>query len=86
MTLTEEIQTSIKSKNAIIGYKESISFIKLNSAKLIVIAKNAPEKIKKEIEYNAKIAGIEINVFDGTSKQLGLICGKSFPVTTIVIK
>lgn len=86
MILTEEIQTAIKSGKAVIGYKESIKFIKLNTPKLIVITKNMAEKDRKDVEHNAGISGVRLEVFDGGSKELGIICGKPFPVTTVVIK
>jgi large subunit ribosomal protein L30e len=86
VSLTETIQAALKSGKAIIGYKESIKFIKVSNPKLIVIAKNAPEKTRKEIEYNAKIGRTKVEIFEGNSKELGVICGKPFPVTTIVIK
>jgi len=86
VSLTETIQAALKSGKTIIGYKESIKFIKVSNPKLIVIAKNAPEKTRKEIEYNAKIGKAKVEIFDGNSKELGVICGKPFPVTTIVIK
>ena len=86
MTLTEEIQTAIKSGKAVIGYKESIKFIKLNTPKLIVITKNMAENDRKEVEHNAGISGVRLEMFDGSSKELGIICGKPFPVTTVVIK
>jgi large subunit ribosomal protein L30e len=70
----------------VIGYKESIKFIKTDSPKIVIIAKNAPEKIKREIEENAKISGIDVQIFKGSSKELGILCGKPFPVTTLVIK
>lgn len=84
--LTETIQSAIKSNNIIIGYNESIKFIKNNSPKIVIIANDAPEKIKKEIENNAKVFEIEVQIFKGTCKDLGVICGKPFPVTTLVIK
>ncbi|MEM7821615.1 MAG: 50S ribosomal protein L30e [Candidatus Aenigmatarchaeota archaeon] len=86
MTLTEVIRTALKENKAIIGYRKSIKFIKLNTAKIIVVAKNSPEEIRKEIEHNAKIKGVKVEIFDGSSKELGVICGKPFPVTTLVIK
>lgn len=86
MTLTETIKEAIKSKDLIIGYKTSIKFIKLNSPKLIVIAKNIPDRMKKEIEYNAKTSNTKVEVFDGNSSDLGIVCGKPFPISTLVIK
>jgi large subunit ribosomal protein L30e len=86
MSLTETIQTAIKDNKAIIGYRKSIKFIKLYTPKLIVIAKNSPEVMRKEIEHCAKIKGVKVETFAGSSKELGIICGKPFPVTTLVIK
>lgn len=86
MSLTEEIQSALKSGRIVIGHKESIRFIKVSTPKLIVIAKNAPEKTREEIEYNAKITKVKMEVFDGNSKELGVICGKPFPVTALAIK
>lgn len=85
MTLVKEIQEAIKNKKAIIGYRESIKYLKMNKAELIVIAENSPEKIKKEIEHIAKIGNIKLETVRD-SKELGVICGKPFPVTTLVIK
>ena len=84
--LTDEIQSAIKSGKAIFGYRETIKFIKVDSPKIIVIAKNAPENMKNEIEHNAKIAGMKVEVFDGTSKELGVVCGKPFPIAALTTK
>lgn len=86
MTLLKIIQDAIKSRNAVIGYRKSIKFIKSNIPKLIVVADNMPEKKRKKIEYNAKLFGIKVDIFDGTSKELGVICGKAFPIEILVIK
>lgn len=86
MALSDEIQNAIKQKKAIIGYRESIKYIKQDYPKIIVIAKNIPENYRKEIEHNTKISKVKVEVFDGSSKDLGVICGKPFPVSTIAIK
>jgi large subunit ribosomal protein L30e len=86
VNLEEEILNANKTGNLILGYRESIKFIKLNKAKLVVVAKNAQEKIIKEVEHNAKIAGIRFELFDKSSKELGILCGKPYPVSVLVIK
>ncbi len=86
MDLAREIQAALKENKVVIGYKESIDFIKSNKPRLIVVAKNIPENMRKEIEHNAKIFGLELVVFEGSSKELGIICGKPFPISTLVIK
>ncbi len=85
MSLAKMLQEAIKNKKAIIGYRESVKYLKMNKAELIIIAENSPEKIKKEIEHIAKIDGIKLETVKD-SKELGVMCGKPFPVTTLVIK
>jgi len=86
MNLTVSIQEAIKSKKIIMGYRKTVGFIKLNSPKLIVVAKNIPKEMREEIEHNSKVSNIKIETFDGTSKELGVVCGKQFPISTLVIK
>lgn len=84
--LTQTIQAALKEDKAIIGYKRSIKFLKTDSPKIIILAKNTPENMKREIVHNAEMSKTPVESFNGTSKELGLICGKSFPITTITIK
>jgi len=84
--LEKMIKSAIKEKKAILGFRECIKFLKMNIPKVVIIANNIPESLRKEIEYNAKISRVEVKVFNRSSKELGVICGKPFPVSTIVIK
>lgn len=86
MALIEDIQSALKAGRVIIGYNESIKFIKTNKPNLIVIADNIPEDRKEIVERDASAGGVEVKIFEGDSTQLGLICGKSFPISILVIK
>ncbi|MBI2546993.1 MAG: 50S ribosomal protein L30e [Candidatus Aenigmarchaeota archaeon] len=86
MNLIDEIQSAIKSKKVVIGHNESINYIKTGAPKAIIVANNLPASIRGELEYNAKVSKSLFEVFDGTSRELGVVCGKPFPVSTIIIK
>jgi large subunit ribosomal protein L30e len=86
MALADEIRSAINSSKAIIGYRESIKFIKSNTPKSIVIANNIPDSVRKEIEEAARPSSVKVEVFDGDSVNLGVLCGKPFPISVIVIK
>lgn len=86
MTFNDEIQSGIKSNKAVIGYNEAANYLKTNTPKMIIVSKNLPLSVRKEIEYNAKVSRTKFEVFDGTSRELGVVCGKPFPVTTIILK
>ena len=86
MALTEVIQAAVKANKAIIGYNETINYIKTNNPKLIVVANNLPLSLRKEIEHNMNITKGKLEVINGTSKELGVICGKPFPISALAIK
>lgn len=86
MVVTQIIQRALKEGKVIIGYKRSIKFLKTGSPKMVVVSKNIPDEMRMEIKHNAEISKTPVEIFDNTSKELGLICGKTFPITTITIK
>jgi large subunit ribosomal protein L30e len=86
MNLVDTILDAIKQKRVLFGYKKSIKEIKSGELELIVIANNIPENLRKEIEHNAKIFNLRMEIFNGTSKDLGALCGKPFPISTLVIR
>lgn len=85
MNINEEIQNALKSKNAVIGFKNSIKVMKNETPELVVVSNNIPAEMKKEIEGNLK-SKTRIEVFNGSSKDLGVICGKPFPISTLTIR
>ncbi|MBI2545327.1 MAG: 50S ribosomal protein L30e [Candidatus Aenigmarchaeota archaeon] len=86
MTVVDDIQSAIKSNKAVLGFNESIKYIKTSDPKLVVIAENLPSSLKHEIENSVKVSKTKMEVFTGTSVELGIICGKPFPVSTLIVK
>ena len=84
--LTKIIQEKVKLNQVIFGYNQVIKAVKLKNPELVVIANNAPKEKKDTIEHNAKIARISVKNFENDSVNLGLICGKPFPVNVLAIK
>ncbi len=86
MAISEEIKTAISEKNIIIGSKQVIKALKTKDTKLIILARNCPEGTKKDISYYSKLCGAQVKEFDGSAKDLGVICGKPFAIATLAIK
>lgn len=80
------IKRALKGGNAIVGYKKSIKFMKMKKPKAVIVADNIPERFRRELEHSCKIMGIKLRVFRGSSRELGVVCGKPHPISTIVIK
>ncbi len=81
-----EVKSALNKNNLIIGCRETIKYLKNNKIKLVMISKNCPENIKKELENLTESHKIEFKNFDGTSKQFGTFLGKPFSVSTVSIK
>ena len=86
VSVITDVQAAVKEGKIIIGYKKSLEFIRTDSPKLMVMASNIPDRERKQVEHDAKLSGAKIEVFEGSSKELGVICGKPFPITMLVIK
>ena len=81
----KELRDALKENNVVIGSKTTIKYLKLGNVKIVVLASNCPENTKSDIEHYAKTSGIEVKDFDGTSKQLGVFCGKPFAIASLAI-
>lgn len=74
-----------RSGKIVVGFNSTIRKAKLGQLKFIVIAFNAPESIKRDVAYYAKLSGISVIEFPGSSKDLGTLIGKPFAVALMGI-
>ena len=66
--------------------KDVISKIIRNDGRTTaVVASNAPKEILEDVEYYANLSEIPSLVYDGTSVDLGSVCGKPFTVATLIV-
>lgn len=86
MNIQKEIKDAIKSKKVVIGSGRTLKELKLGKVKFIIIAKNCPKNIIKDIKNNAKLSKSEINEFSGNSIELGTLCKKPFSAAIVSIK
>ena len=86
MTVREDIKSALENDKVLIGKKRIIKDIKTKDLNLVIVASNCPDEIKKDLNHYAKIGEVNVQEFDGTSKELGTFCGKPFPIATIAIK
>jgi len=86
MDLEKTIKENLKEDKVIIGFKSVIKILKKGSPQMIVLANNIPEENKKMIIHNAQISNIEIKEYQNDNVNLGLVCGKPFPISVLAIK
>ena len=59
--------------------------IRRGRAKMAIISSNCPEEIREGIENYGRLAGIPVLRHPKDGLDLGVLCGKPFPVSAIVI-
>ena len=83
--IANDIRLAVDSGKAALGINSVIDSIKNDTAKLLVVAsKNRGDNVQ-DIAHMAKISNIRVVMFDGTSMELGALCGKPFSVSAVSI-
>ncbi len=83
--ISRELQVALNTGKVTLGYKESLKAIIDGSAKLVILASNAPGEIMSTVQHYAKAANIPVYLFQGSSWDLGAAVRRPFKVSTIAI-
>ena len=86
MDITKIIKTGVEQNKIILGYRTVMKSMKTSRPEMIVFANNFPEDKRRMIKHNANIIKIEVKEYPNDSVNLGLVCGKPFPVGVLAIK
>lgn len=85
MDLDKSIRLAVDSGKVELGAAKGIKFALTGSAKLIILAKNCPRHISQDVRHYCAQSQLSIVEYDGTSLELGKICGKPFPVSVFSV-
>src|SRR5512143_3116891 len=81
--LTTAVRLAVESGKDEFGARAGIAAS--GKAKLFVTAANAPSEIKAQLGKAAKDSGVPLIEFEGSSMELGSVCGKPFPVSVLSV-
>lgn len=85
MDIDRGIRVAVDTGNVTLGSAKSIQSLKLGKGKLVIMALNCPEDIREDVNYYSKLSNISVYDYEGTSVELGSVCGKPFTVATLII-
>lgn len=86
MDIERGIRVAVDTGKVILGSNKTIQAIKLGNGELVILAANAPKTLKDDVETYARLSDIPVYTFEGSSVELGSICGKPFTVTTLIVQ
>lgn len=79
MDLAQALRTVVEEGNTCIGFKSTKKSILKRAVKLVVVASNCPQSQLEFIQKNS----VPVSKYPGTNVELGLACGKPFPISTL---
>ena len=85
MDVDRGIRVAVDTGDVTLGSEKSIKSLKLGKGQLVVVAANSPKEILEDVEYYAKLSDIPFYTYEGSSVELGSVCGKPFTVATLMI-
>ncbi|HIE59088.1 MAG TPA: 50S ribosomal protein L30 [Candidatus Nanopusillus sp.] len=69
----------------VVGSRRTLKYLKLGKISKVFMAKNAPEDVKSDIEYYARISNVDVIVLDLDNEELGAALKKSFKVSVVSV-
>jgi len=81
--LTMAVRLAVESGKVDFGGRAGIG--SADNVKLFIVANNAPGDIKAKIESRSKVSNVPLIQFEGSSMELGSVCGKPFPVSVLSV-
>lgn len=83
--LSNDIRLAVDSGTTALGANDVSETIRSNSAKVIIVASKNKKNAVQDVFHLAKIANIKVLIFQGTSLELGAVCGKPYSVSMLSV-
>jgi len=81
----QELRLAVSTGRVHLGSKMAAREMRRGRAKMAIISSNCPEETRESITNLGRLAEISVLEHPKDSLDLGVLCGKPFPVSAIVI-
>jgi large subunit ribosomal protein L30e len=83
--LASALRLAVESGEVEFGSKSALVNSKKGDAKLFVLAANAPSATRDQVLKQVKAKSLSLIEFEGSSLELGSVCGKPYPVAVLSV-
>jgi large subunit ribosomal protein L30e len=80
------IATTVKTGKVTFGANNAVKSAKMGRGKLILLASNCPRNVVDDVTHYAKLSGVPLVTYKGSSLDLGLICGRPFMISALTVR
>ncbi len=85
MDIDRAIRMAVESGKVEFGSQKALKHASFGSAKLVLVSSNCPTNSLADLKRLASLSQLPVVGYEGTSLELGTVCGKPFPVTMLSI-
>jgi large subunit ribosomal protein L30e len=83
--ITTALRLTVESGKVEFGARTGMVAGLKGNAKLFVVAGNTPAEVKQKLTEYAETSKIPVILFEGSSMELGSVCGRPFPVSVLSV-
>lgn len=80
-----ELQVAMNTGRVVIGFEETKKAVLAGTPKMVILAANAPRWARDDIEYYARLAGIPVFIFPGSSIELGAAAKRPHRIMALAV-
>ncbi|MEE9475002.1 MAG: 50S ribosomal protein L30e [Candidatus Hydrothermarchaeaceae archaeon] len=85
VSVEKEIRTAVDTGKVIMGERETLKAVKAKGVKMVIYASNCKEKLRNDLKKHTDITGVPAYKFDGSSIELGAVCGRPHLISMLGI-
>lgn len=85
MEVQKSIRMAVSTGEVLLGKNETLRSLNTGKCKLVVAANNVPRDLMITLKKRAEMNGVPVYEFEGTSVELGSVCGKPYPVMMMAV-
>ncbi len=85
MELNKSIRLAVDSGKVEFGFKTAKKSSLNGDGKLILIASNCPAEFEQDLNHYCKLSQLPMLKVNMNSMELGVLCGKPFPVAAMTV-
>jgi large subunit ribosomal protein L30e len=81
----QQLRLALSTGRVQLGSKQTVRELRRGRARMAILSSNCPKEMKESIESYGKLGKIPVWKHEKDSVDLGVLCGKPYPVSAIVI-
>ncbi len=81
--ILEQIKSSIKDGNVIMGTERVLKSLKSKGLKRVALANNVSDEVRSEIEHFARLSDVDVEIVNMNNEELGTFCKRKHNISVL---